>query len=301
MLSESTDLALTIVVPVHNISGRLSHLNSWLDEAQELKVKVILVHDKSSDTTSAELEELINRVKGSNISILEVDVKSPGLARNAGLVEVDTPWFSFADADDLVYVSSLIRLLKETEYAGCNLGIGAYSSIDFKTGIESIKIPPSNNNDEALALHLARTMGLWRFVFLSEQFKDVRFTQHRMGEDFLFANIILNRSVRILTSPEIVYRYFHGGELNLTSNKSIMKEMLGVIALIKRLDSTSGIGGMFSRFAAQKLSLSVLKNLAFKEALLKKFLLCIDLLSHPLQLKKLLLSGISESVNSRNG
>jgi glycosyltransferase involved in cell wall biosynthesis len=300
LLTESNDLALTIVVPVHNMSGRLSHLSSWLDEAQELNAKVILVHDKSSDSTSVELEQLVQKKKCRNFSILNVEVKSPGLARNAGLVEVDTPWFSFADADDIVYVSALIRLLKETKYSGCELGLGAYSSIDLKTGNETIKIPPSNNQ-EALALHLAQTMGLWRFVFLSEQFKDIRFTNHRMGEDFVFANFVLNRPVRIRTSSEIVYRYFHGGESNLTSNKSIMNEMLGAIALIKKLDSTSGIGDMFSRFAAQKLSLSVLKNLAFKEALVKKFFLCIDLLSHPLQLKKLLFPAMSESVDRKRG
>jgi glycosyltransferase involved in cell wall biosynthesis len=294
LLSESTDSALTIVVPVHSIAGRLSHLSFWLDQAREFNVKVILVHDKSDDSTGAELAELIKDKRCQNFSIVNVEVRSPGLARNAGLLEVDTPWFSFADADDIVYISALIKLLKETEVSGSDLGIGAYSSVDMKTGSESIKTPP-NNNEEGLAIHVAQTMGLWRFLFLSEQFKGVRFTSHRMGEDFAFANIVLNRSVRIHTSSEIVYQYFHGGKLNLTSNKSIMGEMLGVIGVIKNFEVCSRIGSKFSKFAVQKLSMSVIKNLPFKEALTKKFILCVDLILHPVLLKKLVCSSKTES------
>ena len=294
LLSESTDSALTIVVPVHNMSGRLSQLNSWLDQAQEFNVKVILVHDKSDDSTSTELEELIQNKKCENFSILNVEVKSPGLARNAGLQEVDTPWFSFADADDTVYVSAFIRLLKETESSGSDLGIGAYSSINLKNGSESLCTPP-NRNEEELALHLAKTMGLWRFIFLTEPFKDVRFTKHRIGEDFIFANIALSRANRIQTSSEVVYMYSHGGEQNLTSNKSAMREMLGVIEVIKTIHAPKGIGRVFKGFAIQKLTLSVLKNLSIQESVMKKLALCAKLLSHPILLKKVLFSLRSEN------
>lgn len=300
MLSESIDSALTIVVPVHNVSGRLSHLSSWLDQAQEFNVKVILVHDKSDDATGAELEALVRDKKCQNFSILNAEVRSPGLARNTGLLEVETKWFSFADADDIVHISALITLLKETKATGSDLGIGAYFSVDVKSGSECLITPPKNN-DEALAMHVAQTMGLWRFIFLSEQFKEVRFTSHRMGEDFAFANIVLNQSVRIHTSSEIVYRYFHGGELNLTSNKSIMNEMLEVIEVIKGFESSSKIGYLFSKFAVHKLSMSVLKNLPIREALTKKFILFINLILHPILLRKLLFSKQVESANPNHG
>jgi len=293
LLSESTDSALTIVVPVHNISGRLSHLNSWLDQARDFNVKVILVHDKSNDSTGVELEELIRDKRCQNFTLLNVEVRSPGLARNAGLLEVNTRWFSFADADDIVCISALIKLLKETEASDSDLGIGAYSSVDIKTGTESLMTPP-NNNEEMLAIHVAKTMGLWRFLFLSEKFKEVRFTSHRMGEDFAFANIVLNQSIRIQTSSEIVYRYFHGGELNLTSNKSIMNEMLGVIEVIKSFKVSSSIGSRFSRFAVQKLSMSAIKNLPFKETGSRKVILCVNLFLHPIVLTKLVFSSKTE-------
>ncbi len=295
MLSESTDSALTIVVPVHNMSGRLSHLHSWLDQAQGFNVKVILVHDKSDDSTSTELEELIHDKKCGNFSILNVEVKSPGLARNAGLREVDTPWFSFADADDVVYLSALIRLLKDTKSSGSDLGIGAYSSINLKTGSETLCTPP-NYDEEDLALHLAKTMGLWRFIFSTEPFKDVRFTRHRIGEDFIFANVVLSRANRIQTSSEIVYMYFHGGEQNLTSNKSVMSEMLDVIKVMKIIHTPIGIGRVFNGFAIQKLTLSVLKNLSIQEAVIQKLALCVKLVLHPILLKKVLVS-----LRSKNG
>jgi glycosyltransferase involved in cell wall biosynthesis len=293
LLSESTESQLTIVVPVHNMSGRFAHLSSWLSQADKFNVKVILVHDQSDDATDIELKELIQNRESRNFSIINLKVNSPGLARNAGLQAVDSAWFSFADADDIVNVSALVKLLKATESSGCDLGIGAYSSINLKTGLVRLQTPPSKG-EEAIALHLAKTMGLWRFVFLTESFKEARFTKHRMGEDFVFMNIALNRANRIKTSSEIVYRYFHGGTLNLTSNKSVMSEMLGVIKVIKSIDTPTEIGRIFNRYAIQRLSLSVLKNLSIQKAVMKKLVLCIKLIAHPIVLKKLLFSPRSK-------
>ena len=299
LLLESTESKLTIVVPVHNMQERMSHLRSWLAQAEELRVKVILVHDKSDDSTNIELEEIIQSQTGGNISVLEVAVKSPGLARNAGLEKIQTRWFSFADADDFVNVPGLISLLENLEFSGCDLGIGAYSSIDLKCGSERIQTPPTQNN-KALALHLAQTMGLWRFIFLSERYKDLRFTSHRMGEDFVFANQALNIAHRIETSSQVVYRYFYGGKLNLTSNKFVMSDMLGIIEIIKKLDSQSEIGKVFRKFALQKLSISVLKNLSLKHAITKKILLLSNLISHPTYLLNFTYSMIRNRKRSHN-
>lgn len=287
---------LTIVVPVHNMSGRLTNLSMWLDEARNLNVKVILVHDKSDDSTGRELFQLVRMKNQGNFSIIEAEVRSPGLARNLGLKEVDTIWFSFADADDIVNVSSLLKLLKDTNASGCDLGIGGYSSTDLRSGLSTLQTPP-NSNEEAIALHLVQSMGLWRLIFFTKKFKDIRFTSHRMGEDFVFTNRVLNQVSQIKTSPDVVYRYFHGGDLNLTSDKAVMSEMLGVIEVIKSLDTSSKIGQAFKRFALQKLALSVLKNLPIQKAVIKKISLSMGLISHPIRLKKILRKARFEIVD----
>jgi len=280
---------LTIVVPVHNMSGRLDNLSEWLDHADFQNVKVILVHDKSDDTTGTELLKLLERKNSHKFSLIQTDSQSPGLARNCGLEVVDTPWFSFVDADDSVSVPSILELLRETETSDCKIGVGAYVSSNLRTGEEILVRPPAANSD-ALPLHLAKKMGLWRLVLSTSSFGDIRFTNHKMGEDFLYISLLLNRSNQIFTSSKIVYKYFYGGDWNLTSNRSVMSEMIGVIKCIKKMNPNMSNAVTFKVFAIQKLTLSVLKNLRMTEFTIEKSLLFIDLLSHPIYLLKLLTS-----------
>lgn len=287
--SEIGNSLLTIVVPVHNMSGRLTNLSKWLDETDSKSVKVILVHDQSQDTTGAELLALLEKKNSQNISLFETNVQSPGMARNRGLEAVGTPWFSFADSDDLVCVSSVVDLIAETEAKNSDIGIGSYVSINMNSGEERVISPPPSEED-LLLIHLANGMGLWRFVLSTSCFGDLRFTSHKMGEDYLYSSLVLNRSTRIFTSHKIVYKYFHGGVGNLTSNQSVMSEMFGVIDSIKKIKPMTRNVTTFKVFAIQKLTLSVLKNLEPKEKIFEKVLLSLNLLLHPFYLFKLILS-----------
>ena len=293
MDSEVGNSLLTIVVPVHNMSGRLANLTKWLDEVDSQNVKVILVHDKSQDATGAELLTMLGMRNSPNISLLETDAQSPGMARNRGLEVVDTPWFSFVDSDDLVYLSSTLELLKETVVSNSEMGIGSYVSRNLRSGEETVVRPPLEGKD-TLALHLAKKMGLWRFVFSTDSFGDLRFASHKMGEDYLYTSLVLNRSERIFTSSKIVYKYFHGGTWNLTSNHFVMGDMIGVINAIKKIKPLTSNAIAFRAFSIQKLTLSVLKNLGLTEKIKEKSLLSFNLFLHPIYFLKLLASLMGE-------
>jgi len=276
---------LTIVVPVHNMSGRLANLSKWLDDAHTQKVKVILVHDKSEDSTGTELLELLKSKNSQNFSLLETNAQSPGLARNFGIEIVDTPWFSFVDSDDFVYVSSILKLVNETKLSDCEIGVGSYVSSDLRFGKETVVQPPAAKKD-ALPLHLAKNMGLWRLVLSTSSFGDIRFTDHKMGEDYLYTNLVLNRTSQIFTSSRIVYKYFYGGNSNLTSNQSVMSDMIGIIELIKSIKPVNSNATAFRVFSIQKLTLSVLKNLKTSKKIIAKTLLLVNLMSHPIYFLK---------------
>lgn len=278
---------LTFIVPVHNMSGRLANLSKWLEEARIFNVKVVLVHDRSQDTTGTELHRLCQSMNSEQYSVLDTDVQSPGLARNCGLNIIDTPWFSFVDADDLVDVPSVLKLLTETQLSDRKIGVGSYLSWDLRFDTERVVSPPQISGD-SLALHLAGRMGLWRFVFSSSIFGDIRFTQHKMGEDYLYLMLILNQSDEIYITQEVVYRYFHSGSFNLTSNQSVMSEMIGVVDSIKKIEPQTSMAKVFRVLAIQKLTLSILKNLGSQGKIFKKLRLLPNLILHPIYFSKLL-------------
>lgn len=277
---------LSIVVPVHNISGRTESLMSWVPTAIVNRVHVILVHDESQDTTELELNVMIKTWQSEFVAKHNVNLQSPGLTRNYGLNLVSTPWFSFADADDVVRIENLLKLVNETQDANSLVGVGAYLAIDANSHKKELFAPPKGD-PKKLALHLASRMGLWRFVFNTDQFLHQEFTHHRMAEDYLFLAILLNSASRIHVSSFEVYMYFYGGEQNLTSNRSVMIEMFDVLEAIRRITPESKFAENFKTFSLQKLSYSLLRNVRSRALICLLPRIIITLISHPIYALKL--------------
>lgn len=280
MQNVTKESLLTIVVPVHNMAGRMEKLASWMKDAINANIKVVLIHDHSQDETQEEISQLMDKFKSHLLTVREIRVKSPGLARNAGLNQVDTPWFSFADADDFVEISNLVVLLQQTALQQATIGIGGYISHNLVTGKEVEVIPPFAT-DQDLALHLALNMGLWRIVMSTKSLQNIKFLPDRMAEDYYFLLQVLNRCERINVSNLIVYRYFSGGRFNLTSDKSAMKDMLNVSRALRRISPSTNMARYFRVFASQKLCLSILKNVSFLKKMTNMGRLLFVMLQHP--------------------
>ncbi len=277
---------LTIIVPVHNISGRLENLSKWLPNAINNNVKVMLVNDGSRDSTGDDLVKLKTSNYSELISIFETDVNSPGLARNVGLEKVDTPWFAFADADDFVVVDGIIKLINGTIKSGKMLGIGAYESQSLTTG-KRFRITPPGDNISVNIQHLVKRMGFWRAVYSYEHFGKIRFSRFKMGEDYLYLNQILSSCSSVFLSQEVIYRYYHGGSNNLTSNKKNMVDMIYVLQAITVLRPQSKYGQVFQQFSKVKLSLSIIKNVKLHESFRYWTTLLPILISHPICIVRL--------------
>jgi len=268
---------------------------SWIPQAVLENIEVILIHDESKDSTRLELEHLLLVNPSRKITLREVKVQSPGLARNAGLEIVKTPWYAFADADDFVCVPNLIQLLKDTIRSNSTLGMGSYLAINLKNGVEKEFAQPLARDDNKV-LELASRMGLWRLVFSTESSGDVRFSAYRMAEDYLYISQVLNHVEKVHSSRLIVYKYYYGGTSNLTSNKLVMPDMFGVLERIKEAQFESCLALKFQSYAIQKLTLSILKNTGTSLALRSFPTLLKNLLSNPISLLLLISSKHSRKV-----
>lgn len=284
---DAKSLGLTIVVPVHNISERATNLARWIHDAVRNNVRVILVHDRSQDHTSFELENIIKINDSPLITLHEVDFQSPGLTRNYGLSKVTTPWFSFADADDFVNISNMLKLIQETESTKSTMGVGAYLARNLQSDLQSAKTT-QNVNKENLSLHLALHMGLWRCVFSSSTTLSLDFDKQLMGEDYLFMNKAIDRQKSIHISNLEVYTYYFGGTQNLTSNKSLIDDMFEVLEGISQLKPETKIATELRIFSIQKLSISLLRHLPLIKLLPHLPLLVFHIFSKPTYLIRLL-------------
>ena len=60
---------LTAIVPIHKMAGRLDDLESWVREALELDIQVILIHDFGDAETEKELINFVENQKSSDLKI----------------------------------------------------------------------------------------------------------------------------------------------------------------------------------------------------------------------------------------
>jgi len=282
---------LSIIVPVHNISGRTENLKAWIDDALSENIKIIIVHDESQDSTQLELCEMLQEFNSDLISLHMTNVQSPGLARNYGMDFISTPWFSFADADDFVNIANLVLLLRETKASGSEMGIGSYVAHDLILKSE-VLISPFNSGKNKLALHLALNMGLWRFVFSSKDLSHYRFSDHKMAEDYLFLAKILGSNNKFFVSAAPVYKYYFGGKLNLTSNKMVMIDMYDVLKLMQKVDTRGRFACDFKNFSLVKLAFSLIRNLGCIDLLYVLPKLILTVISRPRYASKLLQSKV---------
>jgi glycosyltransferase involved in cell wall biosynthesis len=242
-LSISGAVVLTIVVPVHNMFGRLHNLKSWvIIKADE--VEVILVHDDDSEDaqTQSELDEI--KKLGENIRVIRGNYGGPGAARNAGKSLARGPWLSFADSDDFVYVSELTNLVKSFTQ-GDFLIVGSYE----KYSLGKVQVHRVGSE-----IDIALELGHWRIVYPRKAIQNIFFPNFYLGEDQVFFAKVYALVPLIHFSSEIIYEYFVGipGQLTesvnlsdlLSTRKMLMeiwsenKDRYLILVLICKLDFT---------------------------------------------------------------
>lgn len=109
------DKSVTIIIPAWNGAKTLPQcLNSIINQHYQ-NFKVIVVNDASTDNTVEIVQEFIK--KDRRISLIDNKVNGgPSVARNCGLKNLDTDFFTFIDCDDWIepnYISTLVNLHDE--------------------------------------------------------------------------------------------------------------------------------------------------------------------------------------------
>ncbi|TSO25632.1 glycosyltransferase family A protein [Lactobacillus sp. LL6] len=91
---------LTVIMPVYNMEKYLSKALDHLANQTDSNFKLLIVNDGSKDKTASVAESYRNKFRHMKI----INKANGGLsdARNVGMENVDTPYFTFHDGDDWV-------------------------------------------------------------------------------------------------------------------------------------------------------------------------------------------------------
>lgn len=102
---------ITIIVPVHNAENTIERLLSSFISNKDFIQEVILVNDRTTDSTFSKIQPFNCFFK---IKIIENEGKQgPGPARKTGILAAQSQWITFVDADDCLTPNSLYYVTKK--------------------------------------------------------------------------------------------------------------------------------------------------------------------------------------------
>ena len=218
-MENSEEPLISIVVPIHKMAGRLSNLERVLKDAQSgnLPIEFVLVHDGNDIGTSNDLKILSEKYQ---VSVVQGNFNSPGLARNYGMENTKANWIAFWDSDDVGNPNALTEAVSKAN-SHTNILIGGYRTHLISNDQVSKIFMPSRKLDKLMI-----NPGCWRFVFRKEFILETKFPKMKMGEDQVFLAKLRIDESQVTFIDDCFYTYFIGNMNQLTSSASSVAEVL---------------------------------------------------------------------------
>lgn len=211
---------LGVVVPLTRLSGKFNPIKSWIEEALDLQIQVVFVHDVNDETTSFELSELLKALDSELVSVLEGKNLGPGGARNLGLSQLHSKWVAFWDADDYPDPRAVIQMVIQAERKELKASVGGYRLHNQKTSEVDENLLPH------FGFQIAMNPGIWRWAFNRAFIEESPFPHLWMAEDQVFIAKFLNQHPDFYKFNFIVYTYITGNPNQLTSGKRNLDDLL---------------------------------------------------------------------------
>jgi len=212
---------LSVVVPVGQLNGEISALQSWISIVNNIQVIIVLDHIDDKTREAINLAFAITNHPG--IQIFEVDFRNPGDSRNFGLSKATGSWILFADADDVPQISSIEEAIHSTKDTA-DIIVGNFETLAVKTG-KKTKHEAENLQD--LIKRLPKNLGLWRFVFRHQYLREsgVQFPPLCMAEDQVFYLELNPRETQFEFANLVFYSYHIGNNFQLTNDPEKIQDL----------------------------------------------------------------------------
>lgn len=246
---------LGVVVPLTRLSGKFNPIKSWIQEALDLQIQVVFVHDVNDETTSFELLELLKALDSELVSVLEGRNLGPGGARNLGLSQLHSKWVAFWDADDYPDPRAVIQMVIQAERKELKASVGGYRLHNRKTNEVYENLLPH------FGFQIAMNPGIWRWAFNRAFIEESPFPHLWMAEDQVFIAKFLNQHPDFYRFNFIVYTYIIGNPNQLTSGKRNLSDLLLALECFENKTTFKSLPNfLFTSIMRIRLLVTMVKN-----------------------------------------
>ncbi len=210
----------TLIMPAYNAEAYIERSVRSVLEQTVRDLRLIAVDDGSTDNTAAVLAALAR--EDGRLTPLSVPNGGPAMARNRALelLEDETEYVMFLDADDVLLPDALAYALRGAE-RGAELTIFGFSIREENGQLRNYREPEAlldrNTLGQALGqLYTANLLNqVWGKLYSARLLREnhIRFCDYRWGEDRLFVFDCLEHCETVCVLPECKYQYImHPGE-----------------------------------------------------------------------------------------
>lgn len=204
---------ITVVIPVYNVEDYVYNCIQSIINQTYKNLEIIVVNDGSTDKSG----DICDRIAESDYRIKVIHKKNEGLssARNIGIDNAKGKYIVFVDSDDTIDYNMIEELLSicltnRADIAICN----RYYVYD--DGTKKLRYPKNKNNlimnsEEAIKeLNSFRyfDMSAWGKIYSINLFKDIRFPNGKLSEDYFIMYQLFDKAKKIVCSFEPLYYYY---------------------------------------------------------------------------------------------
>lgn len=205
---------ISIIIPCHNLENYIGKcIGSVIKQSYDKdKFEIIVVLDACTDRTGEIVKDILG-VSGITNTVLTINSKNAGTARNVGLNKAIGEYIYFMDGDDYFTDDDALLILFESIRRGDN-------NVVYMTDFES----------EDTEIYKIEKDAIWRFFFQRGLIGKTRFLPAPINEDWLFVFNIRNKSdYKEGKVDKILYHYTHPRAGSITDCASKMMRNLKML------------------------------------------------------------------------
>lgn len=215
---------ISIVVPIYNVE---KYLRTCIDSilVQTYKnLEIILVDDGSPDRCGVICDEY--KEKDQRIMVIHQKNRGLSCARNAGIDIAQGQYIGFVDSDDTIDPQMFEILLNNIQSYDARISICGRKIVDEEGNVSNEKYARQKQMvlDGKSAIiemnsHMSFDMAAWDKLYDIELWKDIRYPEGKLSEDFFVIYKLLDKAQKVVWTPKPLYRY-------LLRNNSISRNIV---------------------------------------------------------------------------
>ncbi len=222
---------LQVIIPAYKVEQYIEGcVDSVLSQNTHYRIFLTIVNDGSPDRTREILRKYENT---QNVEIIDQENRGFSGARNAALKVIKASYVTFLDSDDQMQPGSIDALLDKAIATDADIVEGGHVLFSDKGREEKVMRKQEYMGGKWLGVLFGYP---WGKVYRASIFANLQFPEGYWFEDTLCSFLIYPQCKRIVTIPDVVYRYrLNPNGITSTSvgNPKVLDSLLITIQLLE--------------------------------------------------------------------